>query len=197
MGLTTRKEANFHFESAIIYECQGLETEQVVQQYPCTSLSRPVLRRFVDAFRDERIWRTASGKGTNPNHSSITTTLKSWETMILFVLKTVIHWIFGLAVSVLPGNGVIMRPPQIWYLTAVACVLALMGTYISFRRKGGPQPAIYGHLQTLVDLVDSWPREGQRMYWGHKSEREDWICHAGTGVRPLKSIKMDCMYMGF
>jgi hypothetical protein len=146
VGLITRKEADFQFESAIIYECQDLKTEQVVQQYPCTPLPRPVLRRFVDASRDERIWRTASGTGTNLNYNSITAALKSWETMILFVLETVIHWIFGLAVSVLLGNGVIMRPPQIWYVSAVACVLALTRTYISLRRKAGPQPATYGAL---------------------------------------------------
>jgi len=57
-------------------------------------------------------------------------------------------------------------------LLAFTCLL----TFMALRRPRGPQPATYGHLQTLANLVDEW---SPVMWWGHK---EDGIpyCHAGT-----------------
>jgi hypothetical protein len=132
----------------------------------------------VNASRDEQVWRAAYSKGTNPRYNSVIAALTSWETTVLNLLKTVIHWLFGLGISVYINNGMVMRPPQIFHLTAVAGILALITTYIATRRLSGPQPATYGQLQTLIDLVDLWPGKGERMYWGHKREREDQICHA-------------------
>lgn len=44
------------------------------------------------------------------------------------------------------------------------------------RRPHGPQPAAYGHVQTLANLVDVWT---PTMWWGHKSNLKP-ISHAGA-----------------
>jgi hypothetical protein len=64
---------------------------------------------------------------------------------------------------------------QIIYLTLALFIFALISTYIARRRPRGPQPAAYGHLQTLANLVDEW---SSAMWWGHKSD-DKVICHAG------------------
>ena len=64
---------------------------------------------------------------------------------------------------------------QIWYLTLGLLVFALASTIIARRRPRGPQPAAYGHLQTLANLVDEW---SPTMWWGHKKDGKP-IGHAG------------------
>ena len=48
------------------------------------------------------------------------------------------------------------------------------------------QPSAYGHLQTLVDLVDEWH---PKMYWGHKKDN-----HAGTSSTRLRDVELDMRY---
>jgi hypothetical protein len=64
---------------------------------------------------------------------------------------------------------------QIWNLCIALFTFACIFTFVALRRPRGPQPAAYGHLQTLANLVDEW---SPVMWWGHK---EDGIpyCHAG------------------
>ncbi|KAJ7700394.1 hypothetical protein B0H17DRAFT_1195797 [Mycena rosella] len=51
------------------------------------------------------------------------------------------------------------------------------------------QPAVYGHIQTLVNVVDDW---SPVMYWGHKTGRE--VCHAGTSPHPLPPVQPKALY---
>jgi len=64
---------------------------------------------------------------------------------------------------------------QIWNLSIALFIFSSFFTFAALRRPCGPQPAAYGHLQTLANLVDEW---SPVMWWGHK---EDGIpyCHAG------------------
>jgi len=86
---------------------------------------------LVDATRDEKLWRKASGhlearlhsvqrdseggtadtigaqrkhrkkmNGANIDSNAIKDAFKAWETVVLFIFKTVIHWAFGEAVQV-------------------------------------------------------------------------------------------------
>ena len=98
--------------------------------------------------------------------------------------------------------------------------LAAMATSLALYQPQGPQPATFGNLQTLVDLVDMWPRgipqaknavtygdgaendttpppsvEGVVMYWGDKGEGEDGLRRAGTSTAPLKAIVMAAEYI--
>jgi hypothetical protein len=121
---------------------------------------------LVNLSRDETIWRRAtSPKGTDSNYNSIVAACTSWQTVSLFIFKAAVHWLFGLSVNVSYKLGINMYPPQIFYLTASTLVVALLATYMSIRRPPGPQPAAYGHLQTLSDLIDEWHH---CMHWGHK-----------------------------
>lgn len=61
-------------------------------------------------------------------------------------------------------------------LSACLVPLANLITLIARYRPRGPQPATYGHIQTLADLVDEW---SPTRYWGHKSG-DPLECHAGT-----------------
>ncbi|KAG1878627.1 hypothetical protein C8R48DRAFT_687564, partial [Suillus tomentosus] len=141
---------------------------------------------IVNVIRDERQWRCATRReglrvATNPLKPIFTHPL----CLILFIAKPFLHWMFGLSFDIGPDV-------YIWNLCIALFILACFFTFISLRRPHGPQPAAYGHLQTLANLVDEW---SPVMWWGHK---EDGIpyCHAGTSDHPLPDVKIDCVYAG-
>lgn len=79
-----------------------------------------------------------------------------------------------------------MRPPQLLYLSLTTIALAKLGTSVCFIRPKGPQPATFGDVQTLTNLIDLW---SEHMFWGHKGRGADGICHAGTAdVKPEQII---------
>ncbi|KAG1822518.1 uncharacterized protein BJ212DRAFT_1296565 [Suillus subaureus] len=156
---------------------------------------------IANVIRDERQWRCATGwKGlrtaTNPLKMIFTHPI----CLVLFVAKPFLHWMFGLSFTVSPqvnegqlvGLAVVMLTAQIWNLCIALFIFTCFFTFVALRRPRGPQPAAYGHVQTLANLVDEW---SPVMWWGHK---EDGIpyCHAGTSDHPLPDVKMDCVYAG-
>ncbi|KAI9668939.1 MAG: hypothetical protein M1829_005251 [Trizodia sp. TS-e1964] len=151
---------------------------------------------IVSCSRDESLWRTA-GKpaGLKRDTNSIVQALSSWQTMLLLVAKPIMHWMYGLAVSAWFQLGIHIEPVQLFYLAIMALSLTFIMIYTAHRKPYGPQPATYGHLQTIINLVDQWPAQGQRLYWGH-SGFEHGIAHAGTSGNPLGEIIMDDVYMG-
>ena len=72
---------------------------------------------------------------------------------------------------------------QILYLGFGLFIFAVVSTVLARRRPHGPQPAAYGHLQTLANLVDEW---SPTMWWGHKANGKP-IHHAGKSIRILYS----------
>ncbi|KAK5119615.1 hypothetical protein LTR85_007444 [Meristemomyces frigidus] len=143
----------------------------------------------VNLSRDEAFWRKATRPSTGcrlEEYDSVKAAFTSWQSLTLAGFKTVLHWVFGLCVQVLNGR-VYFGSVQIVYLGLFSSVLALYVTYISARRPKGPQPAAYGHLQTLVDLVDDWSAV---LYWGHKSDGYPGSpAHAGTATHALPSVR--------
>jgi hypothetical protein len=146
----------------------------------------------INLSRDEAFWRTATSERgcRQEEYNSIFEAFTSWPSLFLSAFKIVLHWIFGLCVIVLNRN-IYFSPVQTVYLGGCATLCACYVTYISGRSPKGRQPAAYGHLQTLVDLVDEWP---STMYWGHKSDG-DLVCHAGTSAHRLDDVK-DAPYCG-
>lgn len=65
------------------------------------------------------------------------------------------------------------------FATLSACI-----TFLATRQPKGPQPATYGHIQTLANLIDKWPVT-TTMWWGEKKvgayEQDDgqYVYHAG------------------
>ncbi|KAH7924929.1 hypothetical protein BV22DRAFT_1129436 [Leucogyrophana mollusca] len=170
---------------------------------------------IANVARDESTWRAATSKsGALMTCSSfLTSVLGSWLNIILLLAKPALHWMFGLCLivegSVLsqegpvpaPGGGgrlllqeaaIRMNVVQIMNLSLAIIILAIVFTIVAARRPRGPQPAAYGHIQTLANLIDEW---SPVMWWGHK---EDGIpyCHAGTSNHPLPDVKMDRVYAG-
>ncbi|KAG0698872.1 hypothetical protein DFH29DRAFT_1017075 [Suillus ampliporus] len=89
------------------------------------------------------------------------------------IANPALHWMFGLSFTL---SGV--TSPE---------TVEEVGIYIL-----PAQPAAYGHLQTLANLVDEW---SPVMWWGHKEDGVPY-CHAGTSDHSLPDVKMDCVYAG-
>ncbi|KAG2745769.1 hypothetical protein P692DRAFT_201792705, partial [Suillus brevipes Sb2] len=145
---------------------------------------------IANVIRDERQWRCATGRkglktATNPVKPMFTHPI----CLVLLIAKPFLHWMFGLSFTIFTFA---LDGQQIWNLCIALFVFACFFTFVALRRPRGPQPAAYGHVQTLANLVDEW---SPVMWWGHK---EDGIpyCHAGTSDHPLPDVRMDCVYAG-
>ncbi|OJD31827.1 e3 ubiquitin-protein ligase upl4 [Diplodia corticola] len=146
----------------------------------------------VGLTRDELAWRRAARRGGYrlEGYDAVWAAVSSWQAVVLFLAKPAIHWVFGLAVTVEYG-WVYVRGVPFFCLAGAVAALAAYVTALSVWRPKGPQPAAYGHIQTLTDLIDEW---SPVLYWGHKVSGP--ICHAGTSSRPMADIEMDQLYAG-
>ncbi|KUJ22307.1 uncharacterized protein LY89DRAFT_714133 [Mollisia scopiformis] len=166
---------------------------------------------IVNISRDEKAWRSAAcntGGGARLQTSALSSASLSWENMGLFVAKTVLHWLMGQAVIIEVEKLGTDEPMVYWfnmgYLPILAyfvgaLLLAIFTTALAFRRPKGPQPAAYGHFQTLADLIDDWMvDEKGRFWWGDKGVGENGVRHAGTSCKKgeLGYIDMDASYAG-
>lgn len=61
--------------------------------------------------------------------------------------------------------------------------------FLAFHSPAGPQPAAYGHLQTLADLIDCWPPKDGRIFWGDKP-LNNGTYHAGTSDIKLPPVQL-------
>ncbi|KAG0696723.1 hypothetical protein DFH29DRAFT_1004319 [Suillus ampliporus] len=159
------------------------------------------LELIANVVRDERQWRCATGrKGLRTATNPLKLFFTDLRCLVLFFAKPLLHWMFGISFGLysFAYNGsvgellITMGTAPIWNLCIALFILACFFTLVALRRPRGPQPATYGHLQTLANLVDEW---SPVMWWGHK---EDGIpyCHAGTSDHSLPDVKMDCIYAG-
>ncbi|KAG9029791.1 hypothetical protein FRB95_004888 [Tulasnella sp. JGI-2019a] len=141
--------------------------------------------------RDELVWRAASTPaGAQPAGNPLKVVLGSWQSVVLLMAKPAIHWFFGITLSIVAGEG-LYGTSLILCFPLVLFVVALFTTVVATRKPLGPQPAAYGHIQTLADLVDRW---SMVMYWGDK-EKLGWpVWHAGTNNIPLPYVRMGELY---
>lgn len=144
--------------------------------------------------RDEKTWRRCAS--TTPyaaRENSAIRAATSWQYIVLFLLKVVLHWISGKGVTYVYNWGIFLRPPQLLYLAIGMGVLAAFTSFLAFKGPSGPQPATFGHVKTLIDLVDEW---SLLLYWGDKGliDGKDEIRHAGTGSGPLQAVVLDALY---
>ncbi|KAG1756122.1 hypothetical protein EDB19DRAFT_453103 [Suillus lakei] len=156
---------------------------------------------IANVSRDERQWRCATGrKGLRMTTNPLKPVFTNLICLVLFIAKPFLHWMFGLAFvipnfasdGILGMVAIVMYTAQIWNLCIALFIFACFFTFVALRRPRGPQPATYGHLQTLANLVDEW---SPVMWWGHKNDEIPY-CHAGTSDHPLPDVKMDCIYAG-
>ncbi|KZP24937.1 hypothetical protein FIBSPDRAFT_929515 [Athelia psychrophila] len=132
----------------------------------------------------------------------------NWRSAFLLGTKFFCHWLLAQSfqvtgvfarsvsgastVSYFLGIEVLARCAQLWYLSAALVVFATITTLIANYKPRGPQPAAYGHFQTLADLIDEWHPV---VYWGDKSNQNN-VFHAGTSNQRLPQVQMGRMYGG-
>lgn len=132
------------------------------------TLSLHCAELLVNLSRDELVYRELIGpRGTNGHYNSIFAAFTAWQTIVLFALKSGVHWMFGLAINLQFQLGVNMHPPQIFYFAGISLIAAIFGLFLSLRRPKGYLPASYGHIQTIADIIDEWADSGC-MFWGEK-----------------------------
>ena len=151
--------------------------------------------------RDESAWRRAARCGIPAATNPLVASMTHAPTCGLLHAKPAAHFLFGLCFRLRASPGadasVLFRPLQILNLAALLLVLAGLAVLVARRRPKGPQPAAYGHLQTLADLVDRWPRlqAGGKLFWGSTGVDEDGFGMAGVANKPLEPICMERQYM--
>ncbi|KAH0839601.1 hypothetical protein J3R83DRAFT_517 [Lanmaoa asiatica] len=152
----------------------------------------------VNVIRDERLWRKATTKkGTTISSHPLAAVFGSTLNMALLVSKPLLHWMLGLAISLsgtaeggyLTAIAVTMWPFQILNYAVALLIVSLTFTIIGLCGPKGPQPAAYGHVQTLANLIDEW---SPTMWWGHKNG--GYPCHAGTSDCRLPNVDMNALY---
>ncbi|KAJ5261806.1 hypothetical protein N7505_008673 [Penicillium chrysogenum] len=162
---------------------------------------------IIAVSRDEDTWRKCYAQtirgDLRPNAQTIRRNLRpnaliraatSWLAVMVFLLKVVLHWLFGNAISYAYNWGIFLRPPPLLYLSIGSFLLSAFVTYVCFRRPGGEQPATFGHIQTLVNLIDVWHLD---LFWGDKGAARDGpegVRHAGTASRPLEEVIQGQLY---
>jgi hypothetical protein len=81
---------------------------------------------------------------------------------------------------------------QVWNLCIELFIFAHFFTLVAFYRPRGSQPAAYGHLRTLANLVGEW---SPVMWWGHKGDGIPY-CHAGMTLVWLGGWRIDALKQG-
>ncbi|KAG9317144.1 hypothetical protein JVU11DRAFT_1336 [Chiua virens] len=152
-----------------------------------------------NVVRDERLWRKATTKvGTTISSHPLAPVFGSPLNATLLAVKPVVHWMLGLAFSLagtaenglLTAIAVSMWPFQILNYAGALLVFALTFTIVALLPQSGPQPAAYGHVQTLANLIDEW---SPTMWWGQKSNGLPYR-HAGTSDYRLPKVDMNALY---
>ncbi len=159
----------------------------------CITLTLHCAELLVNVSRDEAVWRSAyvaTGKGAKIDTSPVVAALSSWSWIILFGIKPVAQWLFGTASLSLgqrgQGDGLVwFNPVPLIVLGGVLILILAHLSFLAFRRPKGPQPATFGHMQTLVNLIDVWGTDIKgKLYWGDKS------CEYGINVVGTTANKM-------
>ena len=159
---------------------------------------------IVNTIRDEQIWRSASspGPGISLGSNSVKAAFSSWESIALFLVKPITHWLFGLGMLYQmsrDSDSLAFRCLPLFTLGGCAFVVAVCTTWMVRISPVGPQPATWGHVETLADLVDDWGMGHQgKLFWGDKGVGTNGSRHAGTSDLQvlIGMIRMDYLYSG-
>jgi len=156
----------------------------------------------INRARDESVWRQAytHDQGTHFRTSSTKTAMTSWQFLALSTLKPLVHWMFSLSIQPSDSLGFIIikfgyLPEFLLFMLFVA--LAILTTHIARSTPSEVQPATWGHLQTLADLVDDWgTADDKKLYWGDKGVHSDGVRFAGTStvVGEVGKIRETALY---
>ena len=123
----------------------GLIIQSVVQAIP--SLGLHCVELLTQLTMDESVWREASKKkGAQCRAEGILATYRDWlrwPSMVLFVFKSVVQYLFGSAFTAADIIVAMSLLPAV-ALSVSTLLLALFAEYLAKRKPSGPQPATYG-----------------------------------------------------
>ncbi|KAJ5718386.1 hypothetical protein N7488_004032 [Penicillium malachiteum] len=161
---------------------------------------------IVDLSRDEDSWRGLDANSSSSRRQKVLRSpsfLKnflSWKYDILFIFKSLLHWLLGQSVQPYFDERVFfaMYYSRLFVYAIFAICLASVLTFLVMKKPKGPQPATYGHIQTIADVVDDWSLNEEGQFWWGDKGCEGAIRHAGmSSVRDdLGPIKMEAYYAG-
>jgi len=147
---------------------------------------------LTNTLRDERAWRRAySSKGARTNTNWFTDMLTDWPTIALFLFKGLAQWIFSCAITV--NFVVVIDVIPMLTLVGLLFLLALSAELLARYQPKGPQPAAYGDLRLLMELMDE--KHHDVIYWGDKGDL-DGARITGTAGTPLAAVRRSQMYFG-
>ena len=169
----------------------------------CAVLALPMLGLHIAGLlvqmqRDEKIWRGASTDGVNPDGSLILQGLRTWETWVIFIVKALVPWLFGFGVSC--NRNIFFATIPMVVMAALFLILAGFVEWIVRRKPTGTQPAAYGDVRVLGELVDDWGHE--RIFWGDRRVynrgvgMEAEVRLAGTAGERLADVREGVRYVG-
>jgi hypothetical protein len=101
----------------------------------------------------------------------------SWLWLSLLLYKPVSSWLLtsqGIKFQIQQSTSrVVFNPIPLFALTGLSLLLVAFEEWLTRWQTVGPQPAAYGHLQTLADLVDDWGPSNisvdeRKLWWGSK-----------------------------
>lgn len=167
---------------------------------------------IINLSRDEDVWRSLDAYGrSNDVKTSVLekppflAALMSWKYIVLVLFKSLLHWLLGQSSQAsveLPQDRVWLSMNYSRLLIYAICATAFASviTFIACMKPKGPQPATYGHIQTLADVIDDWNLDDdKRFWWGDKgSSGIEGIRHAGMSCNKhhLGKIQMKKLYAG-
>jgi hypothetical protein len=194
----------FSFVAQIIL---GILLTSVIQGTQTISLH--CIELIVNMTRDEAVWRQAylHSKGAKITSHGFAAASSSLPNLVLFSSKAILHWLLGQCLMVSfnyssnsqRSYNFDMIYMRVFIYAVIVTALAIFSTFLAVRRPKGPQPAAWGHFQTLADLIDDWSSDpAGRLWWGDKGVSYDGIRHAGTNMRSEKlgDVMMDAVYAG-
>jgi hypothetical protein len=168
---------------------------------------------IVNLSRDEDVWRAldAQGRSRCEIHQHVLSTppylaaLMSWKYVMLVIFKSLLHWLLGQSLQpsfdyAVDQRGVFFTMSYARLFIYVICTIIFASTitFLTVTKPKGPQPATYGHIQTIADVIDDWTLdENGRFWWGDKGCK-DGVRHAGMSSRrkDLGPIRMNALYAG-
>ena len=185
---------------------QALRLEWVGLLLQCIAVSPfvfgfHVAETLAGLARDETTWRRAgniaSTKGASLNSKGgiLLERARHWPSGLLFLCKAVLPWVFGYGFSCNSKAFMAVFP-----LLTVAVMLfgvACLGEYLVRWSPRGSQPATYGDIRALGELVDDWTHDP--MFWGDKGADDKSlgiIRVAGFAGHKLPAVREGCLYRG-
>ncbi|THU98977.1 hypothetical protein K435DRAFT_513924 [Dendrothele bispora CBS 962.96] len=142
---------------------------------------------ILDLVCDQRLWEELYDvNGSDPKPHMLKKFTVCSHSYVIHLADPFFHWGFGLVVGLSANKGLQILPVPIFWVSVAGVAGAIYVTYVLKVKIKTSLPATFGHLQTMVDLIDEWH---EKMYWGDKSIGYQQG-HAGTSSSPYRVVRI-------